>query len=70
MNYINYTVKEIKDKLKEKLKKLEEYKDTDIIEASNNLAELQEYGDVLLIWNTKVGETYIDLDYPNIRRSK
>ena len=65
--YIEYSVKEIKDKLKEKLKKLEEYKDTDIIKASDNLAELQEYGDVLLIWNTKIGETYIDLDYPSIK---
>ena len=66
-------VKEVKQILTNALNKLNKYKDDDNVALYDNLAEMQEWDEVLVLWGRKEkdsddcytgNETYIDLRYP------
>lgn len=61
-------VKEVKQILTNALNKLNKYKDDDNVALYDNLAEMQEWDEVLVLWNSKDNdmgdEIYIDLRYP------
>lgn len=61
-------VKEVKQILINALNKLNKYKDDDNVSICDNLVEMQDWNEVLVLWNSKDNdmgdEIYIDLRYP------
>jgi hypothetical protein len=61
-------VKEVKEVLTNALNKLNKYNDNDIINTSNNLRDLQDWMEVLVLWNLNgEDDMYIDLRDINIK---